>query len=262
MSVLFGMVIGLALGLTGGGGSIFAVPMLVYGVHLSPHQAVVVSLAAVALTAALGAVAGLRAGLIEARAGLLFALGGMLGAPFGTRLGAMLPGDYIVAGFAVLMLVVAVLMWRGTLARREPAEPVASGRSCRYAPAGGLRVTTPCVALLLAGGVAVGVLSGFFGVGGGFVIVPVLMLVTGMAIHRAVATSLLVIALVGVSGVSSALLAGRGLPWLLTVLFVIGGAAGMLAGRRLARRLAGPRLQQVFASAMLGVATFMLATRL
>jgi uncharacterized membrane protein YfcA len=105
-------------------------------------------------------------------------------------------------------------------------------------------------------GLAAGVLSGLFGVGGGFVIVPALVLVTGMGIHRAVATSLLVIALVSASGLASQLAAGRPLPWALTGLFVAGGVAGMELGTLAGRRLGGPGLQKLFASAMVAVAAF------
>ena len=108
--------------------------------------------------------------------------------------------------------------------------PTSAGPSCRRDPDGRLALTSRCFAVLVVAGLAAGVLSGLFGVGGGFVIVPALVLVTGMGIHRAVATSLLVIALVGASGVASYLAAGRPLPLALTGLFVAGGLAGMELG--------------------------------
>ena len=115
--------------------------------------------------------------------------------------------------------------------------------------------------LALVGGCS-GLLSGLFGVGGGFIIVPALMFITQMRIHQAVATSLLVITLVGLSGVGSELLQGRDLPWRLTGLFVLGGLLGMGLGRLWARRIAGPLLQKGFAAAILIVAAAMITAHL
>jgi uncharacterized membrane protein YfcA len=112
--------------------------------------------------------------------------------------------------------------------------------------------------LLAVVGVLTGVLSGLFGVGGGFVIVPALVLYSGMAIHRAVGTSLLVITLVSASGVASHLLAGREIPLDTTSYFVVGGVVGMLAGIWASRFLSGPALQRVFAVAIVAVAMFVI----
>lgn len=108
-------------------------------------------------------------------------------------------------------------------------------------------------------GLGIGVLSGLFGVGGGFMIVPAVVLFSGIGIHRAVATSLLVIALVSISRVTSYLVAGRSLSLVATGLFVLGGVLGLLAGPRLAWRLSGAQLQRAFAVAILGVAAFTVA---
>lgn len=112
--------------------------------------------------------------------------------------------------------------------------------------------------MLAVVGLLTGVLSGLFGVGGGFVIVPALVLVSGMAIHRAVATSLLVITLVSASGVMSYVAAGRPLALTLAGLFVLGGVAGMMLGTRLGHRLSGPSLQKGFAVALVLVAAFII----
>ncbi len=117
-------------------------------------------------------------------------------------------------------------------------------------------MTSRCAVVLMVAGLVAGLLSGLFGVGGGFVIVPALVLTSGMDIHRAVATSLLVIALVSAAGVASYLAAGRPLPLESTALFVAGGVAGMGLGTLLARRISGPGLQKIFAAAMLLVAVF------
>ena len=119
-----------------------------------------------------------------------------------------------------------------------------------------LLLTSRCAILLLIVGVLTGVLSGLFGVGGGFVIVPALVLFSGMGIHRAVDTSLMVISLVSVSGIASQIWSGRDISPLITALFVVGGIAGLFAGQQIGRRLSGPTLQKAFAVAVLGVAVF------
>ena len=272
MSVLFGIVVGLALGLTGGGGSIFAVPLLIYGLDVAPHGAVAISLGAVAITAAFGAVEGLWRSIVERRAALILAAGGMAAAPVGVMIGDRLSEASVVLAFAALMLCVAARMgWRARTAPQEsnivrarPAPDAASDRGtvCRYSGDGRLRLNAPCSAALMVAGLVVGVLSGLFGVGGGFLIVPALMIVTEMGIHRAVATSLAVITLIGVSGLVSSVLAGREIDWSLTGLFVIGGVLGMAGGRVLARHLAGTTLQLILALAMVTVAVGMLVQNL
>jgi uncharacterized membrane protein YfcA len=263
--LVFGAVVGFSLGLTGGGGSIFAMPLLAYGLQVRPREAVGISLAAVGATALVGGLRRLARGEVEVRTGLLFAAAGMLGAPVGSLMGRRLPEGLLLVLFAALMLAVAVRMWvqasrrpEETRALRAVSEDSTSGgrASCRRDPSGRLALTSRCFGVLVAAGLATGVLSGLFGVGGGFVIVPALVLVTGLDIHRAVATSLLVIALVGASGVASHVLAGRDLPVLLTGLFVAGGIAGMEAGSLVGRRLGGPGLQKLFATAMVAVAAF------
>ncbi len=272
LGLTFGVVVGFSLGLTGGGGSIFAVPLLVYGLAVRPREAIGVSLAAVAATALAGGLRRLARGEVEIRTGLVFAVAGMAGAPVGSWIGGWVPEGVLLVLFAVLMVLVAVRMWRRASRRPDEArairaslDPIPAGErgpSCQRDPDGVLRLTSRCFAILVATGLATGVLSGLFGVGGGFVIVPALVLVTGMGIHRAVATSLMVIALVGASGVASSLAAGRPIPLALTVLFVAGGVAGMEFGTLVGRRLGGPGLQKLFASAMVAVAAFIVAKSL
>jgi uncharacterized membrane protein YfcA len=258
-----GVVVGLGLGLTGGGGSILAMPLLIYLVGLPPAAAVPVSLAAVAVMAVIGSVQAARARLPVWPAALAFAGGGAVGAPAGTALAHRLADQWLLLGFAALSAVVGALMWWQSFRRPEEsaavrALPAASdaGGACRLAEDGRLRFTAPCAGVLAGAGLATGVLSGLFGVGGGFVIVPVLMRVTRMGVHRAVATSLVVLAAIGLGGALGALLQ-RSLPWAVLLPFVAGGAAGMLGGRYLAARLAGPGLQRGFAAGVLAVALLM-----
>ena len=254
LSLLFGCVVGFALGLTGGGGSLLAVPMLVYGLSIAPREAIGISLAAVGATALLGVIPRWRNGEIEVGTGLLFAFAGMVGAPLGTWVAGMIPEAVLLTMFAVLMLVVAVRMW----IKGATTHAALQKSTCERDESGQLKLTTPCALLLLAIGTLTGFLSGMFGVGGGFVIVPALVLFSKMPIHRAVATSLLVIVLVSLSGVASHIAAGRDISWEVTGLFIAGGYLGLQLGSRLAKRLSGPRLQRLFAGAIICVAVLII----
>jgi uncharacterized membrane protein YfcA len=268
LAVVFGAVVGLSLGLTGGGGSIFAVPLLVYGLGVAPREAVGVSLAAVGATALSGAAQRLWRREIEVPTGLLFAAAGMAGAPLGAWIGRRAPEALLLLSFAALMLWVAARMWLKAVRRPEEAavvrspttspDPQSPGPPCRRDPVGKLRITSRCAQVMLLSGVLTGVLSGLFGVGGGFVIVPALVLFTGMGIHRAVATSLMVIALVSAAGLASYLAAGQRLDAATTGLFVAGGVAGMAAGTWVGRGLSPVRLQKVFAVVIVAVALFVI----
>lgn len=253
LTIAFGMVIGFSLGLTGGGGSIFAVPMLIYGLGAGAREAVGISLAAVGATSLLGALLRWRAAEIEVRGGIVFAIGGLIGAPFGTLIGKQLPEALTLIGFAVLMGIVGRRMWRG----KGPSTERHS-HPCGLRDDDTVHLTPKCVAVLLGTGLLVGVLSGVFGVGGGFIIVPGLIFVTGIPIHRAVSTSLLVIAVICASGVVSHNLAGEALPSRLTALFIAGGFLGMIPGILMRSRLSGPVLNRIFAVGMWGVAVFLI----
>jgi uncharacterized membrane protein YfcA len=247
--------------LTGGGGAIFAVPLLVYGLGAPAQQAVGISLAAVGTTSLVGFLHRLRLDEVEVRTGLLFAVAGMLGAPVGAFVADRLSETVLLLSFAVLMVVVAVRLWqqasRASMAgtERQALEDI-EGPTCRRDAGGVLILTSRCAVLLTVVGLLTGVLSGLFGVGGGFVIVPALVLFSGMSIHRAVGTSLMVIALVSASGVASRAWSGQAIPLAATLVFVVGGIVGLLIGQQIGRRLSGPTLQRTFAVAILGVATF------
>lgn len=271
LSLIFGAVVGLSLGLTGSGGAMFAVPLLVYALHVPAQEAVGISLAAVGATAAIGALHRWRLGEVELRVGLLFAAAGMLGAPVGAWIAGRMPPALLLSLFALLMLLVAARLWQ----QAARASALESARSHVYpadgAAAAAIHDAPPTTALLLSPrgvtallllGTFAGVLSGLFGVGGGIVIVPALVLMGDMPIHRAVGTSLLVIALISAAGVASHLWAGRTIDPRVTALFVAGGVAGLLAGHRIGRHLSGPALQKVFAVAIVAVAVFVLTRTL
>jgi len=265
-AVAAGLVVGLSLGLTGGGGAIFAVPLLVYWLGVEPPTAVAISLITVALTAAVGAVERWRYGQVEFPTGLLFATAGMITAPVGSWLGSRVPEQPLLVSFALLMLVIAVRMWRraGDIEERLPPGAVAagSGPACRRDPVGRLRMTSRCATVLALVGLSVGFLSGLFGVGGGFLIVPALVSFASMGVPRAVGTSLLVMTLVGASAVASQFAAGREIPLIVTGGFVAGSVPGLFAGSAVGRRLRGPLLARLFAVVILLVAAFVIAREL
>lgn len=261
LALSFGAVVGFSLGLTGGGGAIFAVPLLVYGLGVPAREAVGVSLLTVGSTALAGFVQRAWRGMVEFPTGLLFAVAGMLGAPIGAWLADRIPEVLLLGMFAVLMLVIALRMWHKA-ADSESRLPVImddnAGPACRRDPEGKLRITSPCAMLLGFVGFSSGMLSGMFGVGGGFIIVPALVVFSGMGMQRAIGTSLLVITLISTSATASHLLAGRDLSLSTAAVFTTGSIAGLFAGSGLARRLAGPILQKVFAVAIVMVAVFVI----
>jgi uncharacterized membrane protein YfcA len=263
LTVAFGLITGLSLGLTGGGGAIFAVPLLVYGAGLHTRQATVVSIVAVGATAFAGFLMRWRKRQVEIRPGFAFATTGMMAAPLGDMIGDLLPDAVVMTLFGGLMLVVSARMWASAC---KPAdsfirldEGAGRGPSCPHDPAGRLRVTSRCARLLGVTGFGVGLLTGLFGVGGGFVIVPALVLLAHMDLKNAVGTSLLVITLVSLSAIAGVFVAGDEFPLAAVVPFLAGSLAGMFAGTAAARRIGGPALQKGFAVAILGVAVWVIA---
>lgn len=259
LTLLSGVVVGLSLGLTGGGGSVFAVPLLVYGLSVAPREAVLTSLIAVTLTAAIGVVPRWRAGAVEIRTGLLFAGAGACGAPLGAGLSEFISDEWLLGLLAVVMLVMAARMAWNAGRSQSIYSDHAAGPSCRRDPVGRLQWTSRCALLLTLVGIGTGVLSGLFGVGGGFVIVPALVVFSGLDVHRAMATSLLVMTLVGAAAIASQLAAGRAVDVTLAAPFAAGGVVGMFSGQSLARRLSTATLQRVFAGAIVLTAVWMLA---
>jgi hypothetical protein len=239
LALALSTLIGLSLGLLGGGGSILAVPVLVYVARVDVHAAIGMSLAVVGTTALVGGLAHARAGRVDLRAGAVFGGAGMLGAPLGAQATHALAPRVLMLLFAALMLVVGALMLR----RRGVAPPGAR---------------RPHPAAVPATGLGVGLLTGFLGVGGGFLIVPALTLLAGLPIHRAVGTSLLVIAASSAAGLLAHL--GRGeVPLGLTGAFAALAALGALAGVRVASGLDPHRLRRAFALFVILVGLFLLA---
>lgn len=265
LTCTLGAVVGWVLGLTGAGGAILAVPLLMWGLGWTLPQAAPVALVAVSVSAAVGTIAGWDVKLVRYRAAMLIAGIGTLLSPLGLKAAAVLPTHTLSMLFAAVLVVAAIRMALGT--RRSPAEAFERlpGGDLREAPAAGpvcklsentgrILWTRPCALALAASGALTGFLSGLLGVGGGFVLVPVLRAVTNLSIHSAVATALMAVALTGAGAVGVALWQGVDLPWRVALPFVGGALLGMVAGRRLAPKLPAPKLQQGFAVLMVVVA--------
>ena len=231
--------IGLSLGLIGGGGSILTVPILVYFLGVSPHHAVGMSLAVVGATSLLGAWLHHRKENVDLRTGLLFGAAGIVGAVLGSPLTKLVSPGSLLLIFGVLMLIVAAsMLWR----RNRRADE--SGH-------------TPHSAQGLAAGFGVGILTGFLGVGGGFLIVPAMVYFGGLSIKKAIGTSLLVIFLNCVAGLAGHVSQDI-FDWSLTGLVMALAVGGAVAGTVLSHRLAADRLQRVFAVLVLGVGGFLI----
>jgi uncharacterized protein len=263
LAVALGAAVGLILALTGAGGGILAVPLLVFGLHLPMARSAPVGLIAVGLSAAVGAALGLRDGHVRYRAAALMGVVGMALAPVGVRLARVVPNEPLTLAFACVLAWVAVRMLRASL-RSGTGEHVAPAPKppCLRDPVSHRFVwTLPCGRALAATGVVSGILSGLLGVGGGFVIVPSLTRFTDLDTRSILATSLAVIALVSVGGVGAAAAQGM-VAWDIAVPFAGGAVAALALGRQVAARLEGARLRQAFAVTSLGVAVLMVCKAL
>lgn len=236
-----GLLVGLLIGALGGGGSILTVPALVYVVGLSAQAATTASLVIVGLTAAVASLAHARRGQTRWRSGLLLAAVGVPASVLGTQLNTRVDGQVLLLAFAALMLAAAA----GMLMRSDPAPPLEEADATVHQ---GLAPT-------LAAGLGIGALTGFFGVGGGFVIVPTLVMALDYPMAAAVGTSLLVIALN--SAVALAARAGLGhFDWQVIVPFAAAATAASVVGQRLADRLPGRSLTRAFAVLLVIVAGY------
>jgi uncharacterized protein len=237
----FGTLIGLSLGALGAGGSILTVPILVYVMGVPVQSAAGTSLAIVGLNAAVGALDQLRRGRSLPRTGIAFGASGLLGAFAGSWLNHVSRAEVVLVLFALLMLVAA---W--SLVRRR-AEADTGQFAEHYTLFGWVRL------VLL--GLAIGVLTGFFGIGGGFLIVPALVLVLRLPMRLAVGTSLLAIALNALWGLLGYARFGD-LDWGLAAVFAVGGVLGVIAGGRLAGRVPDRILRHAFAVVIVAIAGY------
>lgn len=299
-----GFAIGVSLGALGGGGSILAVPALVYGAGMDPKAATTTSLLIVAVTAATGMFAHWRAGRVRVASGLVFSAVGIGGSLLGSRLNAAVDPQVLLLAFSGLMLVAAWRMWASArrlppLTATAPAGPASAATATPVEPAGPGRggdpatsavavaaqqATTPAtttgigdasagpstarsrptvdlttVVKVIVAGTVVGFLTGFFGVGGGFVIVPALVLTLRYPMPEAVGTSLLVIAANSAFTLSQRV-QSTGIDWRVAGPFVIAAVLGVAAGKRLADRLPASTLSRWFVGLLVVLAVY-IATR-
>jgi uncharacterized protein len=228
LSVVSGSLVGFVLGLVGGGGSIIAVPLLMYVVGIgSPHLAIGTSAIAVSLSALLNLVNHARKGMVKWPCALTFSVAGIVGAWGGSSLAMLVPGGQLLALFGIIMVIVGIVM-----ALRKDAEGNPDIRL-------NFSTAQQLLPLLLMIGLSVGALSGFFGIGGGFLIVPGLMLATGMPIAYAIGTSLVAVTIFGATTAANYALSGL-VDWRIAAYFIgggfIGGLVGSLLGHRLGRK--------------------------
>lgn len=257
-----GFLVGFTLGLLGGGGSVLTVPLLVYVLGLQVKVAIASSLAVVGFVALVGVWRHARSGNVEVRTALVFGGVAMLGSFAGARGAALIPGRVQLTLFALTMLAAATFMFRG----RRPARDVAPGSESTVGQGDGAEsAATPGepprgevpLPAVVATALGVGVLTGVVGVGGGFLIVPALVLLLRLSMHRAVGTSLLVIALNASAGFAG-YIGQVSVPWRLLGGFTAFAALGILVGARAMRIVRPAALRKGFAVFLVAVACFML----
>lgn len=246
LALLFGAVIGVLLGLLGGGGSILAVPVLVYALELDVAQAIPVSLIVIAVASAVGALPKVRAHHVQWRLAGVFAAAGIPVTFLGTAVGKHLPQQAIMLGFAVVMIVAGIRMLR---------DNGDTGTACKVGNEG--INWRRCAPRSIPAGVAVGFLTGLFGVGGGFLIIPALVVMLGVQMPIAVGTSLLIITANSTAAALSHL-HGAHIDWGITAAFVGTAVVGSLIAGHLGSRVDTTRLQHWFAYLVFAVASYVL----
>jgi uncharacterized membrane protein YfcA len=245
LAIASGSLVGATLGLIGGGGSILAVPLLLYVVGVrDPHVAIGTSALAVSVNAFANLIAHSRAGTVKWPCAVVFGISGVAGAFAGASLGKLVDGDKLIFLFGLVMIAVAIAMLRPRQSEGDP----------------NVRINPQIAARLVAIGLLTGLLAGFFGIGGGFLIVPGLMLATGMALPSAVGTSLVAITAFGLATAASYATSGL-IDWSLAALVIGGGVVGSIAGSRLNASLASNRnlLNRVFGVGVIAVGVTIVA---
>ncbi|MDR3660614.1 MAG: sulfite exporter TauE/SafE family protein [Mycobacterium sp.] len=246
LALALGAVIGVLLGLLGGGGSILAVPALVYVLGLGIEQAIPVSLLVVGTASAVGALPKIRVGHVQWRLAAIFSVAGIPATFVGSAIGRHLPQPVLLVGFAVVMVLAGIRMLRGDSSTGTACTVGDSGINWRR-----------CAPRSIPAGFLVGLLTGLFGVGGGFLIVPALVLMLGVEMPIAIGTSLLIIVANSVAGVFSHL-SGTSIDWTIAAAFVGTAIVGSLIAGHHGTRLDTRRLQRWFAYLVLAVAAYVL----
>lgn len=247
------VIVGIVMGALGGGGAILTVPILVYLVGQTPHQATTGSLFIVLFTATAALIPHYRDRNVHVRDGLIFGAVGIVGAIGGSTLSTAVSSSTLMTAFGVLLLIVAALMFRRTIKEYRTTRFSAQQLGAQSAAPTRRGVVTVVVAASL-----VGLLTGFFGVGGGFAVVPALALTLGYSMRAAVGTSLLVIVVNSVAALATRSVVGLEVDWVVTLTFAVLAVAGSLLGARIAQKTNPLLLSLVFAALLACVATFTL----
>ncbi|NYF60012.1 sulfite exporter TauE/SafE family protein [Micromonospora purpureochromogenes] len=244
LTIALAVLIGVSLGLLGGGGSILAVPLLVYVADMPAKEAIATSLLVVGATSAVGVLPHARAGRVRWRTGLIFGFSGMTGAYAGGRLAEFIPAGFLLTGFAVMMLATAIAMIRGR--RSAQGKPVPH--------------ELPVFRVILDG-IVVGLVTGLVGAGGGFLVVPALALLGGLPMPVAVGTSLVVIAMKSFAGLAG-YLSSVSINWGLAAAVTVAAVAGSFVGGRLAGRIPADILRKSFGWFVVVMGVFVLGQQL
>lgn len=270
MLLLIGLFIGLILGLTGAGGSVFAVPLLLLLGGMSMADATGISLGAVAATTIYASMRNRfsrSAPSVMWKPGLILAISGALTAPLGKWIGMQINELWLISSFSLLAAIIALRMWINAQKNPISARVVRAGNFadvpspdhlCNLNPTGQFELRPRCVSGLLIGGLVVGILSGLFGVGGGFLIVPLLLALSAVSMTQAVSTSLFIIALISSSGFISHLLLSESQHWQWLLLVAAGGVIGMIIGQAVSHKIANVLLQKIFSVSLLIVSGIMI----
>ncbi len=259
LAIVAGVLIGLSLGALGGGGSILAVPALVYLLDQSPAQATTGSLVVVGVTSLIGAIAAHRAGNVLLARGAAFGVVAIGGAVLGAKASARVDGDVLLAAFAALMLLVGALMaWR--LLHHRQTEPQHADRPTLDDPILTFSPTFACACpralKVLLTATAVGLLTGFLGVGGGFLVVPALALALALPLPYAAGTSLVVITITSAAALATRAGVGSAPDWDIVLVLTLASALAAVAGARLADRADTRHLSAAFTVLVLAVAGY------
>jgi hypothetical protein len=229
-ALLSGVLSGGALGLTGGGGSILAVPMLVYVVGENVHLAIGTSLVAVGVTALISSLSYMKQSLVRFKIAFLMAAPGLISTYLGALINKEIKGPVLLLTFAVLMIYIGYLM---AVKKNAGEEKSSASPHIQYTR-------------ILSLGFLTGLASGFFGIGGGFLLVPALFLGANLKMKEAIATSLFIIFLFGMFGLGSYLIQGRDIDPVVSAIFVVGGAAGGIVGAFYAKKINQLWLRRIF----------------
>ena len=249
-----GFLIGVSLGALGGGGSILAVPVLVYAAGQTPKQATASSLILVAATSLVGLAPHWRARRVRLLPGVVFSVAGVGASLIGSKLNQRADQDVLLLAFAGLMIVAAAAMWRSLRQRADVDRPPPT---CDAAAATATTITIDALTVVkvIVAGSVVGALTGFFGVGGGFVIVPALVLALGFTMPHAIGTSLLVIVINSLVALSTRLQGGN-IEWSVIAPFAVASLGGVIVGGRLAGTVNPAVLQRWFIGLLVAVAIY------